>query len=790
MRERDRIERCDVRDDGRSRRPGWRVPAPVARSSGRRMPTGRRQDAVMGGDHEFIALAQRDERVDGAAEAPRRRGHGVEHRLHVGRRLRDDLQDLGAGRLLLQRFAQLGEQPHVLDGDHGLRGEGLQELDLARREGAGLDLAQADAADRCALAQHRRGEARREAVLVATACALAYAIGSSASDVGDMDGLGRRGWRARHRLLGRAGGACRIADGRTPSWAATTNSSPSRRVIIASIAPQKRTAALATASSTGCTSVGDCEMTCRISALAVCCSSDSRNSVNSRTFWMAITAWSAKTFRISMCLSAEALDVPARQHHDADRVALALQGNADQRVRAAQLRQVATPVFGIVRGILDLHDRALQRRAADQAVVAGREGLAFHDVDIGAGDMRRRGPAIGAVLEQEDGGLVGAAQAGRRVGHGLQHGFDVGRRVRDDAQDLGRRGLLLERFGELAGAIVDPLLEAWRRIPRSAAAERLNWLASDSSSSPVLIDRRWPSSPLPMRSAPACRARIGTTMRRASSAPATAAISRPSTSSDRPRRPALITGCCASMVGTSTKTSHFRAGISAWAESTETPARFVASISLSLALGRGERRRHLRQALHVGAAQHQRDVGMRHQPALRADDIGVAVLADLDLRDDVPDQLEVDLGHGDAAAPAMGHRHGQVGLGFLAEVDRPEPHAVGHRLDEGRLLGEVGAAADHVHGQPRDLELLAALAVDLHQLGDGRHLAHAAGHSRSAAARPAGRPIAPAPPSRSGARSRARRIRCVARRPRPSRAGPRSRRGGSPGRRTTGRARN
>ena len=99
-----------------------------------------------------------------------------------------------------------------------------------------------------------------------------------------------------------------------PSWAATTNSSPSRKVIVASTAPQNRTAALTTAVSTGCTSVGDCEMTCRISALAVCCSSDSRNSVNSRTFWMAITAWSAKTFRISIVLVGEALDVPARQH--------------------------------------------------------------------------------------------------------------------------------------------------------------------------------------------------------------------------------------------------------------------------------------------------------------------------------------------------------------------------------------------------------------------------------------------------------------------------------------------
>ena len=43
----------------------------------------------------------------------------------------------------------------------------------------------------------------------------------------------------------------------------------------------------------------------------------------------------------------------------------------------------------------------------------------------------------------------------------------------------------------------------------------------------------------------------------------------------------------------------------------------------------------LGQAFHVGAAQHQRDVGMRDQPALAVDDVSVAFLADLDLRDDV-----------------------------------------------------------------------------------------------------------------------------------------------------------
>ena len=70
--------------------------------------------------------------------------------------------------------------------------------------------------------------------------------------------------------------------------------SSSRSAITASRAPQNWRAAVTTAASTGCTSVGDLEMTRRISAVAVCCSSASFVSLNRRTFSMAITAWSAK----------------------------------------------------------------------------------------------------------------------------------------------------------------------------------------------------------------------------------------------------------------------------------------------------------------------------------------------------------------------------------------------------------------------------------------------------------------------------------------------------------------
>ena len=70
---------------------------------------------------------------------------GVEHRLQVDGRAADDLKNLAGRRLLLQRFGDFGvarlkllEQPHVLDSDHGLVGEGPQQLDLLLRERAHL----------------------------------------------------------------------------------------------------------------------------------------------------------------------------------------------------------------------------------------------------------------------------------------------------------------------------------------------------------------------------------------------------------------------------------------------------------------------------------------------------------------------------------------------------------------------------------------------------------------------------------------------------------------------------
>ena len=63
----------------------------------------------MEGDHvDQLAVVARDAADASVAERQGVLDDRIEHRLDVGRRLRDDLQDLGRRRLLLERLAELG----------------------------------------------------------------------------------------------------------------------------------------------------------------------------------------------------------------------------------------------------------------------------------------------------------------------------------------------------------------------------------------------------------------------------------------------------------------------------------------------------------------------------------------------------------------------------------------------------------------------------------------------------------------------------------------------------------
>src|SRR5262245_37077473 len=101
----------------------------------------------------------------GLANAHRIGQHGLEHRLKLAWRTRNDAQHLGGRCLLLQRLAevvgtptQLVEQPRVLDGDDRLLGEIADQLDMLIGERTNLLAVDADLADELVLLEHRHSK--------------------------------------------------------------------------------------------------------------------------------------------------------------------------------------------------------------------------------------------------------------------------------------------------------------------------------------------------------------------------------------------------------------------------------------------------------------------------------------------------------------------------------------------------------------------------------------------------------------------------------------------------------
>ncbi len=129
----------------------------------------------------------------------------------------------------------------------------------------------------------------------------------------------------------------------------------------------------------------------------------------------------------------------------------------------------------------------------------------------------------------------------------------------------------------------------------------------------------------------------------------------------------------------------------------------------------------------VGAPQHEADVGMGDEPARAVQHEGVARLPDPDGRDDVPDELQVDLGHHHPDRRTVsGHGDGQVRFGTAVVSDLAEPDAHGPGSDMGRLGGEIEPALVPVQADPGHILALPSRAVDEGQAGDRGDLAEQA----------------------------------------------------------------
>src|SRR5262249_5239104 len=99
---------------------------------------------------------------------------------------------------------ELPEQPHVLDGDHGLVGEGLQELNLLVGKGTNLLASNQDPPDGVALSKQRHGKHGSMAEAVLEGLANRKFGGGLCREVVKMDGLavGNRSARRRAAIEG------------------------------------------------------------------------------------------------------------------------------------------------------------------------------------------------------------------------------------------------------------------------------------------------------------------------------------------------------------------------------------------------------------------------------------------------------------------------------------------------------------------------------------------------------------------------------------------------------------
>ena len=150
------------------------------------------------------------------------------------------------------------------------------------------------------------------------------------------------------------------------------------------------------ASNTGCSSPGELEMTRSTSDVAVCCSNDSESSrvracsaSNSRTFSIAITAWSAKVVTSSICLSVNGrtsersttmtpIGVPSRSS-----------GTPSIVRQSPRLVDFAPVVFRIGQHVGDVNRLTLERDPADAAFSPGVHvsGVSIEFLDIRAKAM-------------------------------------------------------------------------------------------------------------------------------------------------------------------------------------------------------------------------------------------------------------------------------------------------------------------------------------------------------------------------------------------------------------------
>ena len=201
-------------------------------------------------------------------------------------------------------------------------------------------------------------------------------------------------------------------------------------------------------------------MTSSTSAVAVCCSSDSLSSsvrccsaLNRRTFSIAIAAWSAKVCQKGNVLL---LERPHLGSADQDRAECATL--ADQRhgkdAAMPELDRQFSPESEFFAGAVQIGD--MDRLQIANGASRDSRAIQLHCAAAVQGRRTRRRHAA-CRSRQERYRLFVPRRYGRRVRRPNKHRLHVTRRIRYHAQDLADCSLLLQRLGEIVGALLNVL---------------------------------------------------------------------------------------------------------------------------------------------------------------------------------------------------------------------------------------------------------------------------------------------------------------------------------------------
>jgi hypothetical protein len=173
----------------------------------------------------------------------------------------------------------------------------------------------------------------------------------------------------------------------------------------------------------------------------------------------------------AQCDGADRLAVPQHGHgQDGATSALNPAGRLVVRVRE-DIRHVGDSPAEDRAGRWAVAARSTREDAVESVEQLGITGLAGHEVDE-------------LTVEPEYAAFLHVAQPHCVLDDRIEHWLDVGRRPRDDAQDLARRGLLFQGFGQ--GALHVRVRWRWLYAPREALEGRTA-LAAELHSRRILV---------------------------------------------------------------------------------------------------------------------------------------------------------------------------------------------------------------------------------------------------------------------------------------------------------------